>query len=172
MNLVPVVLIFVLILGAGYLLLKDTLKLPWFRNDATVEITRLEGFPRAWETQKAVRKDRRVITSDQELRDFFAYTGMEDDASLNAILGKVNFATEFLLAVASDTQEETESLLRIKRVEIDKVGKKLNVGLIQYRPDITCVPEIKSNVLIDIVKISKSDNEIGFDVVQETRGCN
>lgn len=172
MNLVPVILIFVLILGAGYLLLKDALKLPWFRNDNTVEITRLEGFPRAWETQKTIEKARRVIKSEQELKGFFAYADITDDASLNAILSKVNFDKEFLLGVTSDTQEETEGLIRIKRVEVDKAKKKLDVRIIQYKPDTTCVPEIKSNILVDIVKISKSDNEISFDVVKESRSCN
>ncbi|MFA5776583.1 MAG: hypothetical protein WC988_03465 [Patescibacteria group bacterium] len=172
MNLVPVILIFVLILGAGYLLLKDTLKLPWFRDDNTVEITRLEGFPRAWETQKDVKKVRRVIKSEAELKEFFAYADIVDEASLNAILSKVNFDKEFLLGVTSDTQEETESLIRIKRVEIDKAEKKLNVKIIQYKPDTTCVPEVKSNILVDVVKISKSDNETSFDVTKENRSCN
>jgi len=172
MNLVPVILIFVLILGAGYLLLKDTLKLPWFRDDNTVEITRLDGFPRAWDTQKDIKKTRRVIKSEQELKDFFAYADMTDNVSLNAILSKVNFDKEFLLGVASDTQEDTEGLLRIKRVEINKAKKKLSVNIIQYKPDTTCVPEVKSNVLVDIVKISKSDNQIVFDVTQENRSCN
>lgn len=172
MNLVPVILIFVLILGAGYLLLKDTLKLPWFKNDTTVEITRLEGFPRAWDTQKTIKKVRRVIKSEQELKDFFAYADMVDDTSLNAILAKVNFDKELLLGVTSDTREETEGLIRVKRVETDKVKKKLYVKIIQYKPDATCVPEVKSNILIDVVKISKSDNEIGFDVVTENRSCN
>jgi len=172
MNLVPVILIFVLILGAGYLLLKDTLKLPWFRDDNTVEITRLEGFPRAWETQKDVKKVRRVIKSEAELKEFFAYADIVDEASLNAILSKVNFDKEFLLGVTSDTQEETEGLIRIKRVEIDKAEKKLNVKIIQYKPDTTCVPEVKSNILVDVVKISKSDNETSFDVTKENRSCN
>lgn len=172
MNLVPVMLIFVLILGAGYLLLKDTLKLPWFRNDNTVEITRLEGFPRAWDTQKEIAKVRKVITNEQELKDFFAYADMVDDASFHAILSKVNFNKESLIGVTSDTRSETEEVIRIKKVEIDKVKKKLNVKIIQYKPDSTCVPEIKSNILIDIVKISKSSNEISFEVVKENRSCN
>jgi hypothetical protein len=172
MNLVPVILIVVLIFGAGYLLLKDTLKLPWFKNDNTVEITRLEGFPRAWDTQKDIKKVRRVIRSEAELREFFSYTDMADEASLNAVLSKVNFDKELLLGVASDTQEETEGLIRIKRVNVDKVKKKLDVKLIQYKPDTTCIPEIKKNILIDVVKISKSDNEISFDIVKENRSCN
>lgn len=172
MNLVPVVLIFVLILGAGYLLLKDTLKLPWFRDDSTVEITRLEGFPRTWDTQKEIKKARRVIKNEAELKEFFSYADMADEASLNAILSKVNFDKESLLGITSDTQSETEGLIRVKKVEIDKVKKKLNVKIIQYKPDTTCVPEIKSNILIDIVKISANDNEIGFDVVKENRSCN
>ena len=153
-------------------MLKDALKLPWFRNDNTVEITRLEGFPRAWETQRDVKKTRRVIRNEQELKDFFAYVDMADETSLNSILNKVDFNKEFLLGITSDTQEETEGTIRVKRVEIDKAKKKLYVEIIQYKPDTTCAPEVKSNVLIDIVKISKSTNEIGFDVVKENRSCN
>lgn len=172
MNIVPVILIFVLILGAGYLLLKDTLKLPWFRDDNTIEITRMEGFPRAWVTDKEIKKVRRVIENEAELQEFFAYADMTADrASLDSLLGQVDFNKELVIGVTSDTQEETEGLLRIKRVELDKVKKKLKVQLIQYSPDATCVPEVKKNVLVDIVKIERSDNEIGFDVVKQNRSC-
>lgn len=173
MNLVPVILIFVLILGAGYLLLKDTLKLPWFRNDNTIEITRMEGFPRAWVSEKEIEKVRRVIENKAELQEFFDYADMtSDQASLDAVLAQVDFDKELVLGVTSDTKEETESLIRVKRVEIDKVKKKLTVQIIQYKPDSTCVPEIKKNILVDIVKIDRSDNEIDFDVIQQTRSCN
>lgn len=173
MNIVPVILIFVLILGAGYLLLKDTLKLPWFRDDDTIEITRMDGFPRAWVSEKEVVKIRRVIENKAELQEFFDYADMtSDQASLNAILAQVDFNKELVLAATSDTQEETEGMVRIKRVEIDKAKKKLAVRIIQYKPDTTCVPEIKKNILVDIVKIDRSDNKIDFDLVKQTRSCN
>jgi hypothetical protein len=171
MNIVPVLLILILILGAGYLLLKDTLKLPWFRNDNTIEITRLEGFPRSWNTQKDIKKSRIVIKSESELRDFFTNVDMDDDTSLQAIIKAVNFETEYLLAVNNGVQEETEGLLRIKRVERDDSKKRLTIKVYQYKPDATCVPEINKNVLIDIVKISKSDYEVKFEIITENRSC-
>lgn len=172
MNVVPVVLIFALILGAGYLLLKDTLKLPWFRNDNTLEITRMEGFPRAWLTDKEVEKTRRVIENKAELQEFFDYADMSSDqATLEAVLSRVDFDKEVLLGVTSDTREETEGMIRIKRVEIDKAKKRLYARIIQYRPDSTCAPEIKKNILVDIVKIDRSDNKIEFDVVKQERSC-
>jgi hypothetical protein len=164
-------LILILILGAGYLLLKDTLKLPWFRNDNTIEITRLEGFPRSWNTQKDIKKSRIVIKSESELRDFFTNVDMDDDTSLQAIIKAVNFETEYLLAVNNGVQEETEGLLRIKRVERDDSKKRLTIKVYQYKPDATCVPEINKNVLIDIVKISKSDYEVKFEIITENRSC-
>lgn len=172
MNLVPVILIFVLILGAGYLLLKDTLKLPWFRDDSTIEITRVEGFPRGWVTQKNIKKTRKVITNAEELKEFLLGTDIDDEPTYKGVLSVVDFNKELLLGVTSDTQEETEGLIRIKRVEIDKPNKKLAVRIIQYKPDATCIPEIKKNVLVDIVKITKSSNSIDFDVVKESRSCN
>jgi len=171
MNIVPVILISVLILSAGYLLLKDTLKLPWFRKSNTIEITRLEGFPRAWETQKAIEKTRRVIKNEAELRDFFAHADMNDDASLTAVLNAVNFDNEFLLGVTSDTREETEEVIRIKRVERDDAKEKLLIKVYQYKPDTTCVPEIKKNVLIDLAKISRSEYKVDFEVIKESRSC-
>jgi hypothetical protein len=172
MNIVPLILIFVLILAAGYLLLKDTLKLPWFRDDSTIEITRMEGFPRAWLTEKEVAKVRRVIENEAELQEFFEYADMtSDQTALSSVLAEVDFNKELVIGVTSDTQEETEGLLRVKRVEIDKEEKNLNVQLIQYKPDETCVPEIKKNVLVDIIKIERSDNEIDFDVVKQSRSC-
>ncbi len=172
MNVVPVILIFALILGAGYLLLKDTLKLPWFRNDNTLEITRMEGFPRTWITDKEIKKTRRVIENKAELQEFFEYADMgSDQNSLEAVLSQVDFDKEVLLAVSSDTQDETEGMIRIKRIEVDKNKKKLYVMVIQYKPDGTCVPEIKKNVLVDIVKIDRSDNQFEFDVVKQERSC-
>lgn len=172
MNLVPVILIFVLILGAGYLLLKDTLKLPWFRGGDTVEITRLEGFPRGWEVQSNIEKIRTVIKSEDELRGFLQHATINDEATYNSVISAVNFDRELLIGITSDTQEETEGLLRIKRVEIEKAKKKLQVQVIQYKPDTTCVPEIKKNVLVDIVKITKTDYTIEFDKINESRSCN
>ena len=173
MNIVPVMLIFVLILGAGYLLLKDTLKLPWFRNDNTLEITRMEGFPRAWLTEKEVEKVRRIIENKAELQEFFDYADMSSDqTALESVLSQVDFEQEVLLGVTSDTQEETEGMIRVKRVEVDKAKKKLYVRIIQSKPDGTCVPEIKKNILVDIVKVDRSDNRIEFDVVKQERSCN
>jgi len=171
MNLVPVILIIVLIFSAGYLLLKDTLKLPWFRDDNTIEITRIEGFPMVQETQKAIEKSRNVITNENELKEFLQHADVYSDDTYNNILGTVNFDREVLLGVSSDTQEETERLIRIKRVEVDKAKKKLVVKVIHYKPDTTCIPEIKNNVLVDIVKITKSDNDTVFETVKESRSC-
>jgi len=56
-------------------------------------------------------------------------------------------------------------------VEVDKAKKKLYVRIIQYKPDGTCVPEIKKNILVDIVKVDRSDNEFDFDVVKQERSC-
>jgi len=172
MNLVPVILIFVLILGAGYLLLKDTLKLPWFRDGETVEITRLEGFPRGWETQNDIKKSRKVIKSENELKEFLQYANIDDETTYKNIVSAVNFDRELLLGVTSDTQEETEGLIRIKQVKIDAINKKLLVKIFQYKPDSTCVPEVKKNILVDIVKITNSNNSIDFELVKENRSCN
>ena len=69
MNLVPVLLISILIVSAGYLLLKDTLQLPWFKTEKTMEITRLVGYPTTIETQKDLNKTRMVLKSSDEFRN-------------------------------------------------------------------------------------------------------
>ena len=45
MNLIPVAIILVLIFVAGFLLLKDSIRLPWVRKDSTIEVKRLSNFP-------------------------------------------------------------------------------------------------------------------------------
>ena len=132
----------------------------------------MEGFPRSWVSEKEVEKVRRVIENKAELQEFFDYADMtSDQTSLNAVLAQVDFDKELILGVTSDTQEETEGMIRVKRVEIDKIEKRLMVQIIQSKPDSTCVPEIKKNILIDIVKIDRSDNQIEFDVIKQNRSC-
>ena len=69
MNLIPVTLIVVLIIGAGYLMTKGDFKLPFFGNN--LEIRRFENFPTTITTQKQFGKQRVVIKSQEELGQIF-----------------------------------------------------------------------------------------------------
>ena len=69
-------------------------------------------------------------------------------------------------------EEETESTIKIKRVALDRDNNVLAVTIVQSKPDATCIPEIKKNILVDFVKITKTDKEFDFDAIKETRSCN
>ncbi|OGC51231.1 hypothetical protein A2709_01920 [candidate division WWE3 bacterium RIFCSPHIGHO2_01_FULL_43_9] len=172
MNLVPVLLISILIVSAGYLLLKDTLQLPWFKTEKTMEITRLVGYPTTIETQKDLKKTRMVLKSSDELRNYLQSIDIVDEEAYNQLNSQVDFAKETLIAASSDTQEETESTIKIKRVALDRDNNVLAVTIVQSKPDATCIPEIKKNILVDFVKITKTDKEFDFDAIKETRSCN
>lgn len=170
-NLIPVLLLVAVIAVAGYLLLKDTINLPWTKKGDSIEVTRIEGFPKTIETEKDLKKQRLIIKSKEELKGFLDYLDIKDENFYESVLSQVNFDQRYLIGVSSDLQEETEGMYRIKRVLNDKQDASLKVVVIQYKPDITCAPQIKNNVLADLVIISKTDLAVSFDVVKETKRC-
>lgn len=172
MNILPIIIVLGIIVLAGYPLLKGNVNAPWQKKDKKIQITRMEGFPRTWETQKNIKKSYRVIQNQAELEEFFNYADLSSDQNaLNSILSNVNFNKEQIIAVVSDVQEELGSQIKIKKIEEDKKDKTLKVTIFQIKPDDTCIPEVKNNVLIDIIKIDKTNYKIEFDSVKQTKSC-
>jgi len=167
MNLIPVTLIVVLIIGAGYLMTKGDFKLPFFGNN--LEIRRFENFPTTITTQKQFGKQRVVIKSQEELDRFLANL---DSAGLVKITEAINFDKEYVLGAATQTFDKEGYDLKIRRVYKDKDSGKVLVSLKERRPGESCKNlEAVNNVAVDIVAISKTDKEISFDVAKETYEC-
>lgn len=171
-NILPILIVVAIIILAGYPLLKGSINLPWQKKDKKIQVTRMEGFPRSWETEKPIKKSYRVIQNQAELEEFFNYADMSSQQDLlNNILSNVNFNKEQILAAVSDVQEEMGNQIKIKKIEEDKEDRTLKVTVLQTKQDKTCIPEIKNNVLIDIVKIDKTNYKIDFDTLRQTKSC-
>lgn len=166
MSIVPLIVIVVLILGAGYFLLQPELKLPWF--DKGTQIRRLDGFPTVLTTDKEYQKQRRVIKNKEDLAEFLNYV---DPTGLTTMRDPVNFDREYLLAVSSDLQDETGHKIKVKKVYEDKNKKQLLVLIEETDKGDGCEVEKEGNILVDIVAISKTDYKIDFDVVQKVEEC-
>lgn len=161
-SLLPVVLLVVLALGAGYFLMKDDLKLPSFSKEP--EVRRLEGFPTIIYTDQEIDKQREVI-KDQESLEKFLKTA---DPTGNLALGeKINFEKEYLLGVTSPTQDEAGHEIKVKKLYEDKKEGSLLVSIRQTDNPESCEVVLQKNVAVDLVAISKTDYNIEFEVVKE-----
>lgn len=166
MSLIPLVVIVLLMLGAGYFLLQGEIKIPGL-NKGT-EIRRLDGFPTIITTEMPLEKQRRIIKSQEELAEFLNYI---DPTGLTEVRDPVNFDREFLLAVSTDLQDETGHKMRIKKVYEDKNKGHLLVLIEETNKGDNCEVEVESNIAADVVAISKTDYEISFDRVTKVEAC-
>ena len=166
MSLLPLVVIVVLMIGAGYFLLQGEIKLPGF-NKGT-QIRRLDGFPTVITTEMPLEKQRKVIKSPEELAEFLNYI---DPTGLTEVRDSVNFDREYLLAISSDLQDETGHKMRIKKVYEDKNAKHLLVLIEETDKGGNCEVEVEGNITADVVAISQTDFEISFDRVKKVEDC-
>ncbi|GIW69833.1 MAG: hypothetical protein KatS3mg101_0580 [Patescibacteria group bacterium] len=166
MSLIPLVVIVLLMLGAGYFLLQGEIKIPRLKKDT--EIRRLDGFPTTITTERPLEKQRRVIKSKEELAEFLNYI---DPTGLTEVRDPVNFDREYLLAVSTDLQDETGHKMRIKKVYEDKNKRHLLVLIEETNKGNNCEVEAESNIAADVVAISKTDYEISFDRVTKVEDC-
>lgn len=166
MNLLPVVLILLLILGAGYLLTQGEFSIPGFSNNNKMKITRFEGFPTTIPVSEEMEKQRLVITSQEELDAFLSKLDPTDSITLSE---KVNFDRQVVLAVSNETRETEGYSLKVRRVydESDKV----EISLREERPDDDCVLPQYKNVAVDIVAITRTEKPVDFSLVKEIYSC-
>jgi hypothetical protein len=167
MNLIPVAVLVVLIIGAGYFLLKGEIKFPNFGDD-TPEVRRLNGFPTVVYTDKEVDKQRVVITSEEQLNQFL---NSVDPTGILQLQEKINFDKEILIGASTKTNPTTGTDLKIKKIYQDKEAKKLQVNLRQSEDADTCEIEQDKNIAVDLVAINKTDWQIDFDVYKEVKQC-
>lgn len=165
MSLLPLVIIVLLILGAGFLLLKGDLKFPKFNKGPTVR--RLEVTDVVY-TDKEVQKQRRVIKTQEELNDFLNYV---DSTGSLVLKENINFDKEMLIGVSTNPNPETGHKTKIKKIYESADKNKLVVVVEEYEKGKNCTVENDRNVAIDIVAISKTDKEIDFERVKKVEEC-
>jgi len=166
LSLMPLIVLIILILGAGYFLLQGEIDLPKFNKGPTIR--RLEGFPTLVYTQEEIEKKRLVITNETELNTFLNDV---DKTGLLEFRDSINFDKEVLLAVSSETNSQTEHKIKIKKVYENEEENKLIVIIEEIEPGETCATEPDSNVTVDVVALTKTDMEIAFDRVKKVEEC-
>lgn len=167
-SLLPLIVIVGLILGAGYFLLADEIKLPSFNKGPTIR--RLEGFPTIVYTEENQdsEKKRLVLKSQQELDDFL---NTIDKTGLLTMKDKINFEKEYLIAVATDVEAPEDHKVKIRKVYEDKKTKTLLVSITETFPNDDCAPELAPHIGVDIVAINKTDWKIDFEKVKDVLEC-
>lgn len=167
-SLLPLVILVGLILGAGYFLLKDEVKLPKFNKGPTIQ--RMEGFPTVIYRDKDVEmeKARKVITNDQELAEFLNFI---DKTGLLTVKEKVDFNKNVVIAVSTETNEEIGHKVKIKKVYEDKEKRKILIEFEETNPDDDCEMEKDNNIAVDMVMLSKTDWRVDFEKVTKAVEC-
>jgi len=165
-SLLPLLVLVALILGAGYFLLKDEIKLPSLGKKPTIQ--RLEGFPTVIYTDKQIEKTRKVITSEQELAEFL---NLIDETGILTVKEKVDFEKNVVVAVSTETNEETGHKIKIRKVYEDKVKDKILIEFEEVNPEDDCKMEIDNNIAVDLVMLSKTDAKVDFEKVTKVIEC-
>jgi predicted Ser/Thr protein kinase len=167
-SLLPLIVIIILILGAGYFLLADEIKLPKFNKGP--QIRRIEGFPTTVfvEETAVADKQRRVIKSEQELNE---YLNSVDKTGMLTMRDKINFDKEYVIAVSTEVVKEDEHKVKVRKVYEDKDSKTLLVSIVETFPGDTCNIELNPHIGIDLVAINKTDWTIDFERVKDVEEC-
>lgn len=165
-SIIPLIVIIGLILGAGYLLLGEDIKLPKLNGEP--KITRLEGFPTNLGVQKDMDKKRITIHNEEELNQFLNEV---DSAGLLTTKDNINFDKQILVGASTKTLDEEGHTFKIRKVYKDEESRKLLVSLVRTDPDETCETTKDKNIWIDLVAIDKTDWDIDFELVKKIEDC-
>ncbi len=165
-SLLPLLVLIGLIFGAGYFLLKDEIKLPSLRKNPTIQ--RLEGFPTVIYTDKQIEKTRKVITNDQELAEFL---NLIDETGILTVKEEVNFDKNVVIAISTETNEETGHKIKVKKVYEDIDRDKILIEFEEVDPEDDCKMELDSNIAVDLVMLSKTDSRIDFEKITKVIEC-
>lgn len=172
MSLLPVILIVVLIIGAGFFLLEgDVIKLPGSNDSNYIQTRRLNGFPTVISTDKDLNatKVRLVIKSKEELYSFLSSI---DPLNTFTLSDEPNFDKEYVLAVTSGSQTVEGNAVKIRKVYLDKKNNSILVSIKQTSTDDDCASNVaQNNIPVDLVAIDKTDLTIDFDNQKETAPC-
>jgi hypothetical protein len=167
-SLLPLFVIIVLILGAGYFLLADEIKLPKFNKGP--QIRRIEGFPTTVFVSEGTiaDKQRKVLKSEQELNEFL---NSVDKTGMLTMRDKINFDKEYVIAVSTEVVKEDNHKVKVRKVYEDKTAKTLLVSIVETFPGDTCTIEVNNHIGVDLVAINKTDWTIDFERIKDVDEC-
>ncbi len=167
-SLLPLFIIIILILGAGYFLMVDEIKLPKFNKGP--QIRRIEGFPTTVVVDQDTKMDKQrlVIQVDHELDTFLNNV---DKTGMLTMREKIDFNKEYVIAVGSEVENADGHRIKIRKVYEDKENKKLLVSIVETYPGEKCVVDMVPHVAVDLVAINKTDWTIDFERVKDTEEC-
>ena len=164
----PVLIVLGLILGAGYFLLREEINLPFSKPSNTVEVRRLEGFPVNVPLSTELEKIHAVLKSEKELIAFLAAIDKSNTLSVNE---KIDFDKEYLIGVSSKAFDTDGHGFKIRKVYINKEKDMLLVSSRTIKPGDSCNVTEGLNTVVDIVAVSKTDQEFDFENLIETQNC-
>lgn len=164
----PLIIIIGLILGTGYLLLKDSIDLSFLEVSKDLEMERLENFPKTVSVTKDLDKQRAVIKSEEELINFLSYVSKSKELSLGR---KVDFKKEMLIGVSTKTNNTGGYSVKIEKIKVDKKTNNLYITSLITKPSDNCVVTQQLNSAVDIVLVSKTNMDVEFETVRTTDLC-
>jgi hypothetical protein len=165
---VPLIIILGLIIGAGYFLLQGDIKLTFLEDRKNVEVRRLNEYPVTVPLDSEIEKIHSIIKSEDELINFLASI---DKTNALTVDEKIDFDKEYLIGVTSKALTKGGNEFRIKKVYIDKEKDELLVSSRLKKPSDNCVTTDELNIIVDIVAISKTDQEVKYETLIETFTC-
>ncbi len=166
-NFLPIIAIAILIAAAGFLLTKDDLELPWMPSDK-VTATHLVNFPREVPTLQELEKDRKVLKSQDELNN---YLKTIDPTGSTRVEEDIDFNRYFVVAANTETLIEDGYKMKIRRIYEDKEENELKVMILLTEPGDTCETQEVTNVVVDMVKVKKTDMNFSFGREKQTKEC-
>lgn len=166
-NFLPIIAIAILIAAAGFLLTKDDLELPWMPSDK-VTATHLANFPREVPTLQELEKDRKVLKSQDELNN---YLKTIDPTGSTRVEEDIDFNRYFVVAANTETLTEDGYKMKIRRIYEDKEENELKVMILLTEPGDTCETQEVTNVVVDMVKVKKTDMNFSFGREKQTKEC-
>ena len=173
-NILPLVIIFLLIGGAGYFLFGQDIELPSFKPGSSIKVTRIDNFPQRITVETEREKTNEVITSEEALTRYMATIDPKGQIDLKE---DFNFNKNFLVAVSSSTLEGPLNRYKIKKVERDSEDKKLTIQKELTIPMSECIDKVTEeeasvkSIIVDMVIISKNDWEIDFEALKKELPC-
>ncbi len=167
-SLLPLFVIIILIIGAGYFLLVDEIKLPKFNKGP--QVRRIEGFPTNVVVDQDTKFDKKrlVLQAEHELNTFLNEV---DKTGMLTMQSKIDFNKEYVVAVTSNTENADGHKIKVKKVYEDKPNKRLLVSIVETFPGEFCVVESNPHIAVDLVAINKTDWTIDFERITESDEC-
>lgn len=167
-SLLPLFVIILLIIGAGYFLLVDEIKLPSFNRGP--QIRRIEGFPTNVVVDQNAKADkgRLVFQAEHELDTFL---NKIDPSGMLTMREKIDFNKEYVIAVTSSIENAEDHKIKVRKVYEDKANKTLLVSIIESFPGENCVSNFSPHIAVDLVAINKTDWQIDFERIKDDIEC-